>query len=265
VWWQHDIPRREWRNVVATALPARAVGTISRSAAAAQEHLRPRRQTFVVRAGIEPPRSPSSDEVAQLRQELQIPAGRFVVGIVARLQRWKGQHHVLAATALLRDRGHDVHCLVVGGDADGQDPEYASALRRQARDLGLVSVVTFTGQVANPAPYLGLMDVAVNASDAEPFGISLLEAMAAGVAAVAVDAGGPAEILARDRGMLVERAAPGEFADAIERLIVEPELRSRLAARGPELVATEFGAERGAREFEAALTALGDRHASDTL
>src|SRR3954453_7629144 len=34
VWWQHDIPRREWLNVLATALPERALGTISRSAAA---------------------------------------------------------------------------------------------------------------------------------------------------------------------------------------------------------------------------------------
>lgn len=257
VWWQHDIPRREWRNVLATALPARAVGTISQSAAAAQEHLRPHRDTFVVGAGIEPRRSPSPDEVARLRGELQIPAGRFVIGIVARLQRWKGQHHVLAATALLRERGHDVHCLVVGGDADGQEPSYTRALHRQARELGLAGVATFTGQVEDPAPYLGLMHVAVNASDAEPFGISLLEAMAAGVPAVAVDAGGPAEILANNHGLLVEHAAPDQFADAIERLIVQPDLRSRLAARGAELAASEFDPARGARELEAALTALG--------
>ena len=53
-----------------------------------------------------------------------------------------------------------------------------------------------TGQVPDAGPYIERMDVLVNASDPEPFGIVLLEGMARGVAVLAVDSGGPSEFIA---------------------------------------------------------------------
>ncbi len=45
-----------------------------------------------------------------------------IVGLVGRLQPWKGQDRLLRAQALLRDRGHPMHLVIVGGDAYGLPP-----------------------------------------------------------------------------------------------------------------------------------------------
>ena len=58
-------------------------------------------------------------------------------------------------------------------------------------------------------PYIERMDVLVNASRPEPFGIVLLEGMARGVAVLAVDSGGPSEIVDGGRtGVLVPSGEP---------------------------------------------------------
>jgi len=85
------------------------------------------------------------------------------------------------------------------------------------------------------------MDVLVNASDPEPFGIVILEGMARGVAVVAVDSGGPAEFVDHGRtGMLARSGEPAALADALEPLLASRELRERLGAAGREVYAREY-------------------------
>ena len=79
------------------------------------------------------------------------------------------------------------------------------------------------------------MDVLVNASDPEPFGIVLIEAMARGVAVVAVNSGGPGEFIEDHRtGLLARSGEPAALADALEPLLASPELRVALGQAGRE-------------------------------
>lgn len=254
LWWQHQIPEGHWTERLATALPARAVGCSSPAGMAGQERLRPRRRCFVVTPGVEldagAPQPP-----ADLRRELGIPPGRVVVGMVGRLQPWKGQDRLLRALAQLRGEGRDLHVLLVGGDAYDLSPEYAAGLRRLISELGLEGRVTLTGQVEDARPYLSAMDVAVNASDPEPFGIVLIEAMAAAVPVVAVARGGPLEIVEPGvTGALAESGEPAALAAAIEPLLADPERRAAMGAAGEERCRRRFGAaamaERLAAELE---------------
>ncbi len=172
---------------------------------------------------------------------LELPDGVPVVGIVGRLQPWKGQDRLLRAQALLRGRGHEVHLLVVGGDAYGLSTEYAESLPMLADELGLAGAVTFTGQVPDAGPYIERMDVLVNASDPEPFGIVLLEGMARAVPVVAVDSGGPSELIAdRRTGVLARSGEPAALADALEVLLGAPELRRQIGQAGRARFAEEF-------------------------
>src|ERR1051325_4416678 len=83
--------------------------------------------------------------------------------------------------------------------------DYPDTLRRLVHQLAADEQVIFTGQVSDATPYYSLMDVLVNASDPEPFGIALVEGMAAGLPVVAYSRGGPAEILDTGvTGILVE-------------------------------------------------------------
>ncbi len=249
VWWQHDIPAGHWLDRCATALPAIAVGCSSSTSAAAQARMFPSRPTFVVAPGTPIPTSAPAP--------LALPAGVPVVGLVGRLQPWKGQDRLLRAQALLRERGHPIHTLIVGGDAHGLSSEYAASLAPLVSSLGLTDAVTLTGQVPDAGPYVDRMDILVNASDPEPFGIVLLEAMARGVAVVAVAAGGPSEIIEdRRTGMLAPTGEPGALADALEPLLASPQLRLQIGRAGRDRFMRDYTDSAMRERFFAALEGL---------
>jgi glycosyltransferase involved in cell wall biosynthesis len=228
LWWQHAVPTgKGWLDRCATLLPAIAVGCTSTPAAEAQARLFPSRKTFVVGAGAPVP------DTSYPGAPLELPSDVAVVGLVGRLQPWKGQDRLLLAQALLRDRGYPIHTVIVGGDSYELSPEYAAALPKLVGRLGLGDAVTMTGQVPDAGPYMDQMDILVNASDPEPFGIVLLEGMARGVAVVAVDSGGPGEFIEdRSTGMLARSGEPDALADALEPLLSSPELRAAIGAAG---------------------------------
>jgi glycosyltransferase involved in cell wall biosynthesis len=256
LWWQHGIPQGQWLDRVSTALPTRAIGCSSRAASEAQGFVKPHRPTFVVRPGIDPP-SFGSLGGAELRKSLGLPTDRPIVGVIGRLEPGKGQDLLLRALAHLHRSGHKIHGLIVGGDAFGTSPHYEPYLHDLSVDLDLCERVTFTGQVADPSPYLRAMDVFVSTSVREPFGLVLLEAMAVGLPIVASDSGGPSEIIESGRsGILVAEPTEEPFATAIESLVVDPELRSRFGEAGRERFRRSFTAERMARELEDRLQEL---------
>jgi glycosyltransferase involved in cell wall biosynthesis len=235
VWWQQAIPTRSWLDGSATLLPATAIGCYSQASARAQARLYPARDTFVVNAGSPAPAGHSGPA------PLELPAGVPIVGLVGRLQAWKGQDRMLRAQAILRERGHAMHLVIVGGDSYGRSPDYAASLQPLADQLGLRETVTMTGEVPDAGPYIEQMDILVNASDPEPFGIVILEGMARGVAVVAVDSGGPAEFVAdRQTGMLASSGEPEALADALEPLLVSAELRERIGRAGRARFEEEF-------------------------
>ncbi len=252
IWWQQAIPRRRLGiDTWATLLPASAVGCYGRVAAEAQARMIPSRRTFVVHAGAPVP-APYAGPAP-----LELPAGVPIVGLVGRLQAWKGQDRLLEAQALLRERGHVFHLVIVGGDSWGLSPEYAGSLAPLVSRLGLDQAVTMTGEVPDAGPYIEQMDVLVNASDPEPFGIVLLEGMARGVAVVAVDSGGPGEFVEdRKTGMLARSGEPSALADALEPLLVSPDLRRELGRAGRERFMQDYTDAALRRRFFEQLEAL---------
>jgi glycosyltransferase involved in cell wall biosynthesis len=253
LWWQHGIPGGDWVDRCARRLPAIAIGCTSSAVASAQERLRPRRPTFVVAAAARVPAT------GHARAALTLPPDVPVIGIVGRLQPWKGQDRLLRAHLLLRERGHALHTLIVGGDAYGLSSEYADSLPALVDRLGLGGAITMTGQVEDAGPYIERMDILVNASDPEPFGIVLLEGMARGVAVVAVDSGGPRELIEdRRTGVLARSGEPSALADALESLLAAPTLRQAIAQAGRERFMRDFTPAAMCRRLFDQLERLGD-------
>ncbi len=263
VWWQHGIPDNGWLDRAATFLPAVAIGTPSKVSASAQRSLRPRRPVFTVYPGIGGvERARSRTGAHRVTSDGLDLSGRFVVGIVGRLQPWKGQHLVLDAIAKLQSRGASVHCFVVGDEAYGLSPGYERSLREQVVRLGLQTCVTFTGHVSDVRPYVAMMDVLVNASDVEPFGIVLLEAWAQSVPVVAFHSGGPAEIVTDEvDGLLISRRGDA-LTSALTRLMDDRALRARLGANGWVRFRAKFTAEQLGRHFAASLLTVVSLSAS---
>lgn len=141
----------------------------------------------------------------------------------------KGLEDLLHAMARL-DRSSGVKMRLVGEDWDG-----TAALRSLARGLGVDDRITWTGPVPTDAlrREYAAADLLVLPSHFEPFGIVLLEAMAAGLPVVATRVGGIPEVVADGRtGLLVPPRDPTALAVALDRLIGNRSLRIELGSRG---------------------------------
>lgn len=262
VWWQHAITRGRWMDRLATALPARAIGCSSAAAQESQRRLWPRRPTFVVHPGVRVGQSAPADP-ADLRTELRIPAERTVLGLVGRMQPGKGHLEFVRAVGELRRRGRDVHGLIVGGEAYRLSPGFAGTVADEVERLALNDAVTLTGHVDEVEPYFALADVILSLAANESFGIALLEAMLQERPVVAVDSGGPREIV-RDQatGLLIGSDDPATVAAAIETLLENPAYRVQLGSSGRQRVLEQFTASHMVAGFQQALGGLARESAA---
>ncbi len=173
--------------------------------------------------GPEPVGSGEPDASDRIRAELGVPRDAPLVGAVGNLKTHKGYGFLLEAAARVVRRIPDARFVVVG-----QGPLEA-ALRRQRDELGLQDHVTFTGYRADAPTLAGAFDVFVMSSLQEGLSIALLEAMARGRPVVVTRVGGLPEVV-RDGvdGLLVPPRDVDAMADALLRLVRDPQLRARL-------------------------------------
>lgn len=168
--------------------------------------------------------------------------GPLRVGMVGRLAPWKGQHVFLDAFARAFPSS-GAEAVVIGSALFGEGG-YEHSLAELARDLGIESRVRFAGFREDVPRELARLDVLVHASLLpEPFGQVVTEGMAAGLAVVATDGGGPSELIASGvDGLLVPPGDPDALAAALQGLAADAELRRRLgdaARRRAEAFAPE--------------------------
>jgi len=186
-----------------------------------------------------------------------VPSGSIL--FVSALWPYKNAEVVIRALARLRDRGVTGHDVVIAGAGPSS---YEAELREVARAAGVADAVHFLGHV--PQARIGEVyekaAVVVYPSLEEYFGLPALEAMAAGVPLVASNGSSIPEVVG-DAGVLVSPTDADEVADAVARVLREPELRDRLVARGRERV-QQFTWERTARATADAYRAAFERRAA---
>jgi len=246
VWFQHGIPLVPgWGDRMATRLPAAGILTCSRAGAAAQAAIAPSRPLRVVYPGVELDRfDPSSlPAPADMRRTLGMPVSGPLIGIVGRLQHWKGMHVLIAAMPEILATHPDAHCVIVGGP-HAPEPEYPASLTAQISTLGLETKVTMVGLQPNVPEWMQAMDVIVHASDHEPFGIVVIEAMALGKPTIAGNTAGPTEIITDGvDGLLTPFEDAPALAHAVKRYLGDPAFAAQLGVAGRER-AQEFSTAR---------------------
>jgi glycosyltransferase involved in cell wall biosynthesis len=256
VFWQQGIPGRSVLERAAGAIPARAIACCSHAAARAQRDLTPGRHIHTIHLGVRlPDRGLVQGSGAPIKRSLGWEDNP-TVGIVGRLQPWKGQEIFLRAAARLAEAQADIRFMVVGGAILGWEGSYPDDLRHLAADLGIADRVFFAGHQADMHPWYDALDVVVHASFGEPFGLVLVEAMALGKPLVATNLGGPLEIIEDGTsGLLVPPGDPEQLAEAVERVLADRMLASSLS-RGAVERAKAFTEERMAEGFADLLKAV---------
>ena len=225
-WEIHDIPRapymsgRTRRFLGALAIGARPAGVLVHSSAVAGALPGGLRGSVVpYAAALDRPAAPPRE------------SGPLRLGMAARLAPWKGQMVAVRALPSIL-RAHPGAELWLAGAALFGEGAYERELNAEIRRLGLGASVRMLGHVPDPVAFYGDVDIAVHASVMpEPFGITLLDAFAAGRPAVATDGGGVREVAGEsDAATVVPPGDPERLASAVLEMAAAG--RPALAARG---------------------------------
>ncbi len=186
----------------------------------------------------------SRESAAGLRAKLGISIQAKVLLIVGRLSEEKDHLTLLRAVQMAKQIWADLYLVIVG------DGPSRGVIESSIRELGLENAVRLTGQVPSAEPYYGIADVAVLSSLSEGSPNALLEAMAAGVPAVATRVGGIPEIVEdRDGALLVMPKDIQAMCSAVLELLNDPTLVARIVSRAKEIIKLHHSPEARAQKL----------------
>ncbi|QOP43169.1 glycosyltransferase family 4 protein [Sulfurimonas sediminis] len=192
-----------------------------------------RPEIAMVHLGVKAPKI-DTNKVAELRQKYQLQ-DTFVVGIVGRIEKGKGQYKVLEAVADLQEE--NIKAVIVGAF---MDDKYAQELQTYVKKLGIEQQVIFTGFTKDVDVHMQLFDVNVLATENETFGLVVIEAMANKIPVIATCKGGPLEIIDDGVDGLLFDGSVDDLGEKIRLLHNDLHVKERIAQAALKKVKEKF-------------------------
>lgn len=184
---------------------------------------------------------------ADSRARLGLAQTAPVLAVIGQLTPWKAQDDAVRIVAHLRHKQPDARLLVVGsakftGRATRYDNQaYVRRLHALIESEGAHGQVLLLGEREDVPAVLRAVDLLLVPSWEEPFGRTVVEAMAMGVPVVATSVGGPAEIVrAGVDGLLLEPRRPRQWAETIEALLDDPDRLAQMGRSGRDRALESF-------------------------
>jgi glycosyltransferase involved in cell wall biosynthesis len=195
-----------------------------------------------------------------MKDALGFRDGQPVLVVVGRLEPQKGHAVLLEALVKIRDEFADVHLVCVG------EGSLTDSLKAQTSRLGLTGQVHFAGYQRNTEDWLAMADIAVLPSFYEGMPLAAIEALAAGRAIVATAVDGTSEVVVDGKtGLTVPPGDAGALAEAICRLLRNPDQRRTFGAAGRQWVLEKFSEKMQLRRTqELYLSVLSKRRSMST-
>jgi glycosyltransferase involved in cell wall biosynthesis len=156
--------------------------------------------------------APDEGARARLRQEWGIAEDTFLLGMVARFDAQKDHANLLGSLRLLKQRGKEFHCVLVGTGMEAANAELQQLLNTN----GVADMVSLLGRRNDVPAVMNALDLHVLSSLGEAFPNVLAEAMACGTPCVTTDVGDAAFIVG-DTGWVVTPQASNELADGVQQ------------------------------------------------
>jgi len=179
-----------------------------------------------------------------------LPADCLLVGSIAELRKLKRHDDLIRAASLIVRDFENVHFVIAGVDTSPKS-EIKTELIELAIKLKLQDRVHFLGWLDDAEYLLCAMDVFVSASATESFGLSIVEAMAAGTAVVATRTEGAQEVVEdQETGMLVPIGDFETMAKTLTALLKDENRRNEIGKRSSRSVKERFSLDRMVDEIE---------------
>jgi glycosyltransferase involved in cell wall biosynthesis len=262
VWYAHNMPIPRSAVVrMASWLPAdRLYANSEGIRSACLESCCAAEEVQVLRYGLDIDALMRHHPPTGFRRELRIPTNTLVVAMVARFQRWKGQHVIIEAAARVVAEHPGVRFVLVGDTMFGLEAEYRREVMRQVQALNLEEQVIFTGFRPDVSHLINEIDILAQPLVApEPFpGFVVIEAMLAGKPVVTTSTlDRPCELVEDGHsGLLVAPDDVSALAAAIIRLVSDGALRQRLGDNGRQVVLERYTMDRMIHQLEASYEEL---------
>ena len=252
--------RNRWlRDAEAFVAMSRVIGDEMLAAGVAAERV------FVVPHGVDTDRFRPADpgERAALRSRLGLPDG-VLAAWTGRLLRGKGLETLLEACARLAGDGLDLR-LVLVGSGEGQALSIEDDLRRRAGGSDLAGRVIFAGPLARVEDVLRAADLFAFPSVFEGLGISLVEAAACGLPAVASRTGGIVDVVEDGRsGLLVPPGDPAALAEGLRVLATDADRRAVMGSEARRIALASFDERDGVDRYRAVFRGVTPRRSSSS-
>lgn len=192
-----------------------------------------------------------AESASSLRTELGLDATSQLVVLIGSIIPRKGQMLLAQAATRVSSRIPNVTFLLIGdGEAD-----YIAKIKAFSKSKGIQEQIRFLGRRCDIPRILAGTNLLVVAADEEPFGRTVIEAMAAGTPVVSTRCGGPEEIVIdKHTGLLVPRSDVDALAKAIEHILANPAYAARMSAAGLERLYETFSLEAYAHHVQSVIT-----------
>jgi sugar transferase (PEP-CTERM/EpsH1 system associated) len=204
----------------------------------------PQERIRVVANGVDLARFDFSRNGADYKARLGLPANALAFGAIGRVVPVKAYPIFLRAGKLVLEEIPNAHLVLVG------DGPLLDELVQWARDNNMMDRAHFLGGRKDVPEILRGLDVYVLSSESEGMSNTILEAMASGRPVIATAVGGnPELVIDGETGLLVPPNDPNTMANAIMKLLREPERRLQMGRLGRQRVEEKFSLEVMVRNY----------------
>lgn len=196
--------------------------------------------------GVEPVKRLPDEEVWDLKEDFGIGPENFTVGIIARIEDYKGHMDILQAVKNIVDTGRKIKLIIAGSGS------YEREVKDRIKELGLENNVVFMGFVSDVASILSIIDLQLNASwGTETSSLSILEGFSMGIPAVVSDYGGnPCLVEDGVNGLIFKRRDPDDLTRCILKIMDSEELLDEMGKKALEVYKAKFTGEIFASNIE---------------
>lgn len=211
---------------------------------ALKEKIAPPEKLTTIRNGIKPINFLSSNDAKYkfdqiVNRQSKIDNRKSTILSIGNLYPTKGYEYLVRAVKILVDNNYQIQAFIIGAGPEEQE------LKNIIGQLGLKNNVILAGRIDNAAQLLKAGQIYVCSSVKEGLSYTIIEAMQAGLPIVAASVGGNPELITdQEQGMLMPAQNPEALANAIVKLIDDPNLAQRLGQAAQQKAFSDFSLAR---------------------